>query len=224
MEIAPGVYDFSQTIVQDGTENTIHPAAIETPKGIVLVDTGYQGLTDQIEANLTEAGIGWDDVTAALLTHQDSDHAGSLSEVVSRTGAVVYAHSKAVPYINGREHPIKSPPDQRYPPVEVDVELVDGVSFRTKAGPMNVVFTPGHAPGHISLHFPEESLLLVADGLTAEENTLIGPNEQYTPDMDEALVSAKQLTDLDIARTFCYHGGLVEQGADRIGEIVESLQ
>lgn len=224
MELAPGVYDFPQTVEQNGVENTIHPAAVETTKGIILVDTGYEGLTDQLEANLGEAGYGWADVTAVVISHQDSDHAGSLSEVVDRTDAIVYAHQNAVPYIDGRKHPIKSPEGERYPPVDVDVEVVDGVSFRTNAGPMNVVFTPGHAPGHIALHFPDARVLLAADALTADENGIAGPSEQYTPEMDRALESAQQFTELAIDRTLCYHGGLVEHGADRIAEVVAAGQ
>lgn len=224
MELATGVYTFPQTIERDGVENTIHPAAVETPKGVVLLDTGYPGLTDQIEANLADAGHGWDDVRSVLITHQDGDHAGSLSEVVARTDAVVYAHPKAAPYVDGREHPIKAPEGERYPPTDVDVEVGDGVSFRTAAGPMDVVFTPGHAPGHLSFHFPEAGLLVAADAVVADEAGLGGPSEQYTLEMDEALDSAAALAELDFDRTLCYHGGLVEDGNDRLGEVVASLR
>ena len=224
MELTDGVYSFPQTIERDGVENTINPAAVETSKGVVLLDTGYPGLTDQIAANLDDMGAGWDDVSAVLITHQDGDHAGSLSEVVERTGAVVYAHPACAPYVDGREHPIKSPEGERYPPVDVDVEVVDGVSFRTAAGPMDVVFTPGHAPGHLSLHFPDAGLLIAADALTADEDGLAGPSEEYTLEMDEALDSASRFADLDVGQTLCYHGGFVEEGAARIEELVASLR
>ena len=177
MELASGAYVFPQTIDRGDTEVTINPAAVETSKGVVLLDVGFPGQTEQIEENLTQADLSWDDVAAVVITHQDGDHAGVLSEVVERTDAVVYTHERCAPYVDGREHPIKSPEDQRYDPVNVDVGLVDGVSFRTDAGPMDVIFTPGHAPGHISLYFPHERLLIAADALTADENGLAGPSE-----------------------------------------------
>lgn len=222
MELGSGVYDFPQTVEQGGVETTIHPAAVNTPKGLILIDTGYPCTTEHIEANLDKTGFAWEDVTAILITHQDGDHAGALSEVVDRTDGVVYAHPAAAPYIDGREHPIKSPEDERYQPVDVDVEIVDGVSFRTTAGPMNVVFTPGHTPGHLSLFFPDEQLLLAADALTADDEGLAGPSEQYTPDMTQAVDSASQFTDLEIEHTLCYHGGFVDEGTERITEIVET--
>jgi glyoxylase-like metal-dependent hydrolase (beta-lactamase superfamily II) len=221
MEIATGVYVFTQTIEADGTQKTVHPAAVETRWGLVLVDTGYPELSGQIESNLQAAGFEWTDVAGVLLTHHDTDHAGSLATVVNRTEAVVFAHERAAPYIDGREEPIKSPDGQRYPAAPVNVELVDAVSFQTRAGPMDVVFTPGHAPGHVSLHLPESSLVIAGDALTVDNDCLQGPNRAYTLDMAEAYDSVDRLAALDFERTLCYHGGAVDAGADRVVELRE---
>ena len=219
MELTAGVYAFPQTIERGDAATTIYPASVETPKGLVLIDTGFPGLTDQIESNLQEAGFDWEAVRGVVVTHQDGDHAGSLAAVVERTDATVYAHERCAPYVDGREDPIKSPDGERYPPAGVDVELVDGVRFRTAAGPMEAVHTPGHTPGHLSLYFPEQALLIAADALTADETGLQGPSEQYTLDMDEALASARALADREIDRTLCYHGGFVEDGSMRIADV-----
>jgi glyoxylase-like metal-dependent hydrolase (beta-lactamase superfamily II) len=223
MEIADGVYDLPQVLDGDGFENTFHPAAVETGKGLLLVDTGYPGLTDQLTAGLSEHGFTWSDVSGVVVTHQDSDHAGSLSTVVERTGAVVYAHEWCAPYVAGERELVKATDGERYPPANVDVELVDGVTFDTDAGPMEVVFTPGHAPGHISLYLPEADLLLAADALTAGGGSLQGPNERYTPDMRAALESARGLATRSFGRTLCYHGGFVEEGADSVADLVDTL-
>jgi len=219
MELTSGVHALTETVERGDRSVTIHPAAVETPMGLLLVDAGYAGTLDQLDASLRDADLAIDDVRAVLVTHQDGDHAGALREVVDRTGAVVYAHANCVPYLDGRKEPIKSE-GERYPPVEVDVELVDGVSFRTAAGPMDAVFTPGHAPGHVSLHFPDADLLLAADALTADEDGLTGPSEQFTPEMDRALDSAARLADRGIERVLCFHGGFVAADSARIREIV----
>lgn len=221
MQLTEGVYVFPQTIEREGVETTIHPSAVETPSGLVLIDTGFEGLTDQIETNLAEAGFGWPDVAGVVVTHQDGDHAGSLSAVVEQTGALVFAHERCVPYLEGDEHPIKSPEGQRYPPVPVDVRLVAGVTFRTAAGPMVVHFTPGHTPGHVSLHLPDADLLLAGDAMVSEGGRLAGPKPEYTPEMPEALESVRGLAELSFDRTVCYHGGPIDQGAERASAIVE---
>lgn len=223
MELVSGVYTFPQTVTWDETETTIHPAAVETSKGVLLLDTGFTGLTDQIEDNLADVGLDWEAVSGIVITHHDSDHAGSLATVVDRTDAIVCAHGECAPYVDGRKDPLKSPEGERYPPADVDIELVDGVSFNTVVGPMEVLHTPGHTPGHISLHFPDEELLIAADALTADDDRLYGPNEQYTPDMDRALTSVKSLSERQISRTLCYHGGFVDDGATRIAELVDDV-
>jgi glyoxylase-like metal-dependent hydrolase (beta-lactamase superfamily II) len=224
MALPVGVHDLAQTVDQGERTVTIHPAAVETPTGAVLVDAGYPGELDQLEDGLAEAGLSLSDVRAALITHQDGDHAGALAELVERTGAVVYAHGKCAPYVDGRKHPVKSPEGQRYEPADVDIEVVDGVRFRTAAGPMEVLFTPGHAPGHLSLYFPEQRVLLAADALTADESGLQGPSTEFTLEMDRALDSAAQLAERDIEGILCYHGGHVAAGSDRVREVVAGMR
>lgn len=220
-EIAPGVHDLALTVQRGDRELTIHPAAVETDRGVALVDVGFPGQADAIDARLAEAGLGLDDVTAVVVTHQDGDHVAGLRDAVDRTGAVVYAHRETTPYLDGREDPIKGGGD-RYPPVDVDVQVVDGVAFRTTAGEMRVVHTPGHAPGHVSLFLPDERLLLAGDALTAEDG-LAGPKPEFTPDLDRAAASVGRLADLEIDCVLCYHGGFVEAGSERIAEIRDSM-
>jgi len=224
MTLPEGIHTLPQTVEQGERTVTIHPAAVETPTGVLLVDVGYPSQLDQLEEGLAEAGLALDDVRAALITHQDGDHAGALAELVDRTRAVVYAHEACTPYVDGREHPIKSPEGQRYEPVDVDVELVDGVRFRTAAGPMDVLFTPGHAPGHVSLHFSDSGTLLAADALTADESGLQGPSTEFTLEMDEALDSAERLADREIQGVLCYHGGYVETDSERVREVVAGMR
>lgn len=220
-QILSGVYTLPLEFEFMDERRTIHPVAIETDRGLVLVDVGTSGHVEALELQLDEAGFGFDDVETILVTHQDGDHAGGLSEVKRRSNARVIAHVDDAPYIDGRRHPIKG--DERYPPAAVDVEVVDGVRFRTAAGKLRVVATPGHTPGHVSLYLPDTKLLLAADALTAEDE-FGGPNEPFTPDMDTAVTSVGRLAVLEVEQTLCYHGGLVNHDPDRIEAIHESLQ
>ncbi|MFC7058022.1 MBL fold metallo-hydrolase [Halovenus salina] len=223
MSLPSGVHALPQTVEHGEMTTTVHPAAVETEAGLLLVDVGFPGQTDQIVSALAEAGFDWSSVAGIVLTHQDGDHAGSLASVLDETDAVVYAHEECAPYVDGSKEPIKSPDGERYPPARVDVELVDGVTFQTAAGPMEVVFTPGHAPGHISLYFPDRSFLIAGDALTATDGRLQGPDQRYTPEMDEALGSARDLAERDIDEVLCYHGGPVGDGDERIARLVEEL-
>ncbi|KAI7258812.1 hypothetical protein KC345_g10474 [Hortaea werneckii] len=74
-------------------------------------------------------------------------------------------------------------------------------------GGAEVIHTPGHTPGHISLYIPQEKLLLAADELRVVEGRLAGPMESATPDMPLALQSLNKLSRLPVRNVLCYHGG-----------------
>lgn len=221
-ELAQGVYAFELTISRAGQSAAFHAGAVETDRGLVLLDVGYPDTHDDLEAELDATGHGWTDVWAALITHHDADHAAALSAVVERADPVRLAHSDCAPYVDGRLEPIKGSGD-RYPPVSVDVEVADGTAVRTAAGLMEIIHTPGHTPGHVSLYLPEPKLLFAADALTASSGELAGPNEEFTPNLPQAIESVGRLAEEDIERTVCFHGGVVDQGTGMIARLWQEL-
>jgi glyoxylase-like metal-dependent hydrolase (beta-lactamase superfamily II) len=224
MELAPAVhalplsFDYDET----GTEMVIHPALVETDRGPILVDVGLPGAVGKLERRLDELDYDLADVRTVVLTHHDGDHAGALRELLERTDAITFAHREETPFVVGARDPIKATGD-RYPPAPIDVEIVDAVTFRTRAGPMRVVETPGHSPGHVSLYLPDERLLIAGDALTAEEG-LDGPNPEFTPEMGRATRSLAALSDLEVDRILCYHGGAVDEGTESIAAIRDRLE
>lgn len=237
----PGIYLLPITVEYGGRELTINPAAVETDRGVVLIDVGPPEAVDGIRTHLRELGFGLEDIWLVVATHHDGDHVGGLDELLEHVDAAVAAHREEVPFITGEQHPITGDGD-RYPPVPVDLELTDGVRIPTIAGAIEVIETPGHTPGHISLYFPDHDLLIAGDALVADggerlgesrssseqgsdgEKPLSGPKPELTADMERAIESVGRLAELDVAHTLCYHGGYVEQGTDRIKEIHEHLR
>jgi glyoxylase-like metal-dependent hydrolase (beta-lactamase superfamily II) len=87
---------------------------------------------------------------------------------------------------------------------------------------MEVVHTPGHAPGHISLYFPDERALVSGDALHAPEGELDGPRGPL--DEETAVESVATLADLAVERTLCHHGGVVEHDPDAIERVRDRAQ
>ncbi|WP_049929008.1 MBL fold metallo-hydrolase [Halopiger goleimassiliensis] len=212
------VYQLPVTLEPEDQDIVLHPAAVETDRGLLLLDAGCPGIADQLEEHLTEAGFDWDDVWGVVLTHQDVDHAGGLAAVIDRADPVVFAHPDCAPYVDGRKHPVKIDDDQeRYPAAPVHVEIPEGTTFETAAGPMDVFFTPGHAPGHVSLYFEDADFLVSGDALHAPEGDLDGP--RWPRDEQRAVESIEALSTLEFERTLCYHGGFVQQGTTALDRI-----
>ena len=106
------------------------------------------------------------------------------------------------------------------PSGKVDRNLRDGEELPLYDGGVEVIHTPGHTPGHLSLFVRKEKLLIAGDALRVEQGELVGPSETATPDMDSAKASLRKLTDYDIDRVLCYHGGYCGRGASaRIKEL-----
>ncbi|WP_440990040.1 MBL fold metallo-hydrolase [Haloarchaeobius baliensis] len=220
-----GVHTFSFEFEFGGRELTVHPTAVETDHGLVLLDVGLPGAAGQLRDALADVGRSLDDLSMVLLTHHDGDHAAGLAELAGETPLIVVTHEDEAPYVDGRRHPVKADPDdERYPPETVDIELTGGETFHTAAGPMWVVETPGHSPGHVALYFPDQRFLVAGDALTndnAGADSFGGPKPHFTPEMDVAIDSVGRLAELDVETTHCYHGGTADAGTERIAAIYD---
>lgn len=230
MQEDAGVHALPITVEYGDEPITIMPTVVETDRGLVLLDVGPRGSIDGLRTHLRSLDYELTDVWLVVLTHHDGDHAGGLAEFLEQVDAVVATHREEAPYVTGERDPIKGD-GERYPPVDVDIELTDGVRIPTLAGPMAVVATPGHAPGHVSLYFPTGNLLVAGDALVADGDgrtdgtqPLSGPKPHFTPDMDRAIESVGRLADLEVDHTLCYHGGYVDRGTERIREIHDQLR
>ena len=225
MSLPSAIHDLPVTGEQDGRELTIHPSAVETERGLLLLDAGLPGQLDALRAALDDVEWGLGDVESLLVTHRDGDHAGgvaALSDAVAdETGdrPRTFAHPDAAPYLDGRREPDAG---RHYEPFPIDVEVTDGTTFRTEAGPLRLLHTPGHSPGHLSAYAPEERTLISADALTARDG-LAGPPPEFSLDMREATASVGRLADLRIRRVLTYHGGLVSVESGAVERIYDDL-
>jgi hydroxyacylglutathione hydrolase len=99
-----------------------------------LVDVGaYDGVVDEIRDHT-------DDLDRVVLTHQHGDHVEQLDAVVEAFAPDVYAFAP---------HPQRTH------------ELADGDTVTIGSEAFDVVFTPGHAPDHVS--FVSETSLFSGD-------------------------------------------------------------
>ncbi|THE64204.1 MBL fold metallo-hydrolase [Salinadaptatus halalkaliphilus] len=212
-----GVHTLPMTIDYGGREITITPTVVETGGGLVLIDVGPAGIVDSLRTHVRGLGYDLADIWLVLCTHHDGDHVGGLAELLAHTDAIVAAHPEEAPYITGEREPLKG---GQYDTVAVDLELTDGARVATAAGPLEVVETPGHTPGHVSLSVPAGNLLIAGDALVADgDEPLSGPKPEFTPEMDQALESVDRLAALEIDHVVCFHGGYVDRGSETIREI-----
>ena len=216
-----------------GMEQHIYPAVLLGEDGAVLIDCGYPGSLPMIEAQLQAHGIDPRSLTKLVLTHQDGDHTGAAAELKEKYPDIqVLASCEEAPYISGERKNLRLqqgedlqeqlPEDQkafgeqfcqRYRdlvPVLPDVLLHDGDRFDWGGG-CEILATPGHTPGHISIRALDGEYMITGDAAVLEGDALTIANPEFCPDMEAAKNSLAEMKRHKCRRCICCHGGVLEQ-------------
>ena len=197
----------------------------------VLIDAGIAGSADAIEKG-AENRFGEKSAPAAIiLTHGHFDHVGALETLAERWDVPIFAHTRELPFLDGRES---------YPPADPSVGggMMAALSGLYPRGPIDVrsrlqplptdesvpflpewrwIHTPGHAPGHISLWRERDRSMVVGDAfittnqesayaVATQEPELHGPPRYFTPDWTAARESVRQLAALMPELVITGHG------------------
>jgi len=207
----------------------INPVLVIDKNDVVLVDCGYPNFLSLIEDEMKSKGIDPNSLTKVLITHHDDDHIGSLSELKEKYPNIKVVSSEIdSEYISGKkkslrleqaEEVLKDLPQEqkqfgiefcetlrKVKSVNVDITVKDGDYFDWGGG-CQVVSTPGHMPGHISLYFKETNSVITGDAAVIENNKLVIANPQFTLDLELAKESLEKLISMDADIYYCYHGG-----------------
>jgi glyoxylase-like metal-dependent hydrolase (beta-lactamase superfamily II) len=200
-----------------------HAALLWDDQDVILVDTGIPGQLETIRQALEKAGFSFEKLTKIIITHQDMDHIGSLPELIAASGGrvQVLAHEALQPYLTGQLPFVKSGKKIAWSSVDVNLQDGDTLPF---GGGIQVIFTPGHSPDHISLYHIASKTLISGDALTSENGVLLPPVPMYTPHYEQALKSVARLKEFDIETVITYHGGVcTERIKERLTEIADGL-
>lgn len=215
-----------------GQSDAIHPVILEDENEIILIDCGYPNFLSLIEEAALAKNINIKNLSKIIITHHDYDHMGALAEFKRKYPKVkVLASEEDAQYIDGSKKSLrlqqaeniydslseneKVEADhfhkmlQSIESCNVDIKLKDRDYFDCCGG-IEILATPGHMPGHISIYHKESKSLITGDALVVENGELVIAVPQYTLDMKEAQNSVKKFLDCDIERIICYHGGIFE--------------
>jgi len=229
--VAPGVHRLNLPLPFELKQ--INTYLVKLDEGWLLIDAGIDTpeCLEAVRASLDELGVTWPQVRKLLLTHFHPDHMGLAPRLLELTRAELLMHECDVEQLEdlvGKGHRwvwieqlyaeagipeelrerIRASAraiDKNFRPLAPNQRLHGGEKIGTQIGPLDVVWTPGHSPGHVCLHSRERRLLFSGDHMLET----ITPNISWFPEHDtlgEFLESLETIARLDVDLILPSHG------------------
>lgn len=220
-EPLPGLHRITLPLPFELREVNLYALAL-AEGGWMLIDSGFRNELswDLLNQSLDALGLRWRDLRVLLLTHMHPDHMGQARPVLEASGAELWMHAQEEEHLNSFDDQGRPPwfpallrSAGTPPPLREHVNgafggireitrtlhahrtLEAGERIATVADDFEVVFTPGHSPGHICLFGHRTGTLISGDHLLER----ITPNIGWLPQTDTL---AQYLTSLNLVEPY----------------------
>ncbi len=175
----------------------------------LIVDPGDEA--ERILAVVEEIGAT---VEGILLTHTHFDHIGAVAPVARETGAPVWCPEMEVPVLADINSFVPWPGFGSFENYDADHTVAGGEKLELAGLEIDVIFTPGHSPGHVTYAVPEHEALFSGDVLFQGS---VGRSDLPGGDWATLLESIRNLVDSYPPETTVFpgHMGITTLGAER---------
>ncbi len=230
-EIAPGVFDL--TPPQNGyfKGGYVHAFLLVHNDELILIDTLFDPDAQIILDQIHQLGKRVDDLKHILLTHGHRAHLGGLATLKRLSGATIYAHAWEADIIAGERNqqgvslrPMQGfqvlpilwigslvGPFAQHKPAPVD-QLIDDDA---QIGPLRVLHTPGHTPGHLAFYWQANRALFTGDAFVTWPLICPGwPNAMLNT--KQTWASLRRMAELDVQTIGVGHGMPVRENGTTV--------
>jgi glyoxylase-like metal-dependent hydrolase (beta-lactamase superfamily II) len=175
----------------------------------LIVDPGEEA--PRLLSAIDELGV---ELEGILLTHTHFDHVGAVAPVAKATGAEVWVPQIEKPVLADIMSFVPWPGFGPYESYEAEHTLAGGERLELAGFEIDVIFTPGHSPGHVTYSIPDEQVVFSGDVLFQGS---VGRTDLPGGDWPTLLDSIRGLVDSLPGETTVYpgHMGVTTLGAER---------
>ena len=175
----------------------------------VIVDPGDDA--PRILGLVEELGVT---VEGILLTHTHFDHIGAVAPVARETGAPVWCPEIEVPVLADINSFVPVPQLGPFESYDADHTVAGGETLELAGLSIDVIFTPGHSPGHVTYSVADEQALFSGDVLFQGS---VGRTDLPGGNWETLMESIRTLVEGHPPETTVYpgHMGITTLGAER---------
>ena len=176
----------------------------------LIVDPGDEA--DKLLEAIERLGI--DSVAAILITHTHFDHIGAVAPVAEATKAPVYCPELETQVLANVMDYVPWPGFGPFECYEADHTIAGGETLEIAGLDIDVIFTPGHSPGHVTYAIADHDALFSGDVLFQGS---VGRVDLPGGDWPTLLASIDNLLSAYPAETTVYpgHMGVTTLGRER---------
>jgi glyoxylase-like metal-dependent hydrolase (beta-lactamase superfamily II) len=251
VEVHPGIYEIFLPLPARPTIINVwlidcHGAWALIDTGMRLPDS-----IQTLEEALATVGIKVEDLDVLMGTHHHPDHFGASAEIQQRSGAQVYLHrleqekaARVVSMFGMAQRPPEAMlffqrnglPAANYeqfrpsfynngaysPTLNPNKYMQDGDVITVGDRQFEVIWTPGHSPGHSVIYLRKEKVMVVGDHLLPRITPHVGIYPDSPPDpLGDFLNSQMKVQKFDVELVLPAHGGTYHDHRHRANQIIE---
>jgi len=249
MEIITGVHQLKVPFPK-GMRGDTNVYVVEGKEGSILIDAGWDSLEslESLREGLTRDRLKLRDIQQIVITHIHPDHYGLAGKIKQLCGAKVAMHRVEAGFIDSRYKDLavliketeeelrqNGVPQAELPQLKdaslwmnkfvtpdlPDVVLDDGDRISNGSFEIDVLWTPGHSPGHICLYEPTKRLLFSGDHVLYDTTPHVGfhPQSGDNP-LGDYISSLEKLRKFEVNFILPGHGPVFNSLKLRLAEIL----
>jgi glyoxylase-like metal-dependent hydrolase (beta-lactamase superfamily II) len=248
-EIVTGIYQLRIPMPNNPLECT-NVYLLRGDDGCLMIDTGWNSskALKSMKEQLNEIGLDFEDISRVIITHTHADHYGLTGRLKEETDLDISVHRLEKEALESRQEDLKEMmqrteqwfrrhgvPSESFPthritpserrrfrnPTMPDSTLNGDESIPVGDFNLELVWTPGHSPGHICLYERSRKILFSGDhvlpGITP--NISLQPQSDGNP-LGDFLDSLRNLKQLDVDMVLPAHEHIFTDLQERIDKII----
>ena len=250
MEIIPGIHQLKIPIPDNPLEY-LNSYLLQGKDGWLMIDTGWYtpDAFSALESELKDIGLTLSDIATMVVTHVHPDHFGlagrikhlspqtellahrwesdliesryiKFSELQDKMASMLQKHGVPPPILSSLK--FASMPTLQFITVTLpDRSLYGGETISTGIYNLEVIWTPGHSPGHICLYEPQNRFLFSGDHILPVITSNVGYHVQSGDNpLGDYIHALRKIQNLPVAKVLPAHQHIFTDLRGRIEEII----